>query len=125
MEMEMNEDLGITLGETVDRIAAAAASLEQSVERLEEKIAAAEQKLIALEARAAVTEGCPTSRRDAGSRKTLPTAMTTLLAKQGVTIDGQSPVSLEAGSLDAALSSLSLEQRIAVKSQLIRAGLLS
>jgi hypothetical protein len=46
--------------------------------------------------------------------------MTTLLAKQGVTLD-----TIEAGTLDAALSSLSIEQRIAVKSQLIRAGLLS
>ncbi len=48
--------------------------------------------------------------------------MTTLLAKQGVTLEA---ASLEAGALDAALSSLSLEQRIAVKSQLLRAGLLS
>ena len=44
--------------------------------------------------------------------------MTNLLAKQGVTVD-----SLEAGALDAALVSLSVEQRIAVKSQLMRAGL--
>jgi hypothetical protein len=51
--------------------------------------------------------------------------MTTLLAKQGVTLDSLEPGSLQAGSLDAALSSLSLEQRIAVKSQLLRAGLLS
>jgi hypothetical protein len=46
--------------------------------------------------------------------------MTTLLAKQGVTID-----TIEAGALDAALASLSIEQRIAVKAQLLRAGLLS
>ena len=56
----------------------------------------------------------------ASGRKTLPTAMTSLLAKQGVAIE-----SLEAGALDAALVSLSLEQRIAVKAQLLRAGLLS
>ncbi len=137
MEMEMKDELGMT----VDRLAAAASLLEQAVERLaqrqsafaedaeasigrivatvearreaelEQKLAAAELKIAELQARGStgVTVG----------RKTLPTAMTNLLAKQGVTVD-----SLEAGSLDAALVSLSLEQRIAVKSQLMRAGVL-
>jgi hypothetical protein len=45
--------------------------------------------------------------------------MVTLLAKQGVTVD-----SMEAGALDAALVSLSIEQRIAVKAQLMRSGML-
>jgi hypothetical protein len=39
-----------------------------------------------------------------------------LVAKEGVAV--------EAGALDAALRSLSLEQRIAVKSEMMRAGLL-
>ena len=115
MEMEMNDDLGVT----IDRLAATASLLEQTVAHLEEKLAAAEQKIADLEARATTEAGCPTSRRDVGSRKTLPSAMTNLLAKQGVAIE-----SLEAGALDAALVSLSLEQRIAVKAQLLRAGLL-
>jgi hypothetical protein len=42
-----------------------------------------------------------------------------MLGKQGLAID-----SLEAGALDAALGSLSIEQRIAVKAQLMRAGVL-
>ena len=138
MEMEMKDELGIT----VDRLAAAASLLEQAVERLaqrqsafaedaeasigrivatvearreaelEEKLAAAEQKIAELQAHG-------TTAAPAAGRKTLPTAMTNLLAKQGVTLE-----SLEAGSLDAALGTLSIEQRIAVKSQLIRAGLL-
>ncbi len=138
MEMEMKDELGLTL----DRLAAAASLLEQAVERLaqrqsafaedaeasigrivatvearreaelEEKLAAAELKIAELQARCVT--GAP-----AVGRKTLPAAMTSLLAKQGVTVD-----SLEAGSLDSALVSLSLEQRIAVKSQLMRAGLL-
>jgi NADH/NAD ratio-sensing transcriptional regulator Rex len=138
MKMEMKDDLSIT----VERLAAAASLLEQAAERLaqqqnafsndaeatigrivatvdahreaelEEKLAAAELKIAELQARAS-------SAVPAAGRKTLPTAMTNLLAKQGVTLD-----SLEAGTLDAALTSLSLEQRIAVKSQLIRAGLL-
>lgn len=122
MNMEMNADLDPTLGDTIDRLAAAASLLEQTMQRLEEKIAAAEQKLAALEARAAAPAA---PRADAGSRKTLPTAMTTLLAKQGVTLESLEPDSLQAGALDAALTSLSLEQRIAVKAQLLRAGLLS
>jgi hypothetical protein len=138
MEMEMKDELGIT----VDRLTAAANLLEQAVERLvqrqsafaedaeasigrimatvearretelEEKLAAAELKIAELQVRGIT--GAP-----AVGRKTLPAAMTSLLAKQGVTVD-----SLEAGSLDSALVSLSLEQRIAVKSQLMRAGLL-
>ena len=138
MEMEMKDDLGIT----VERLAAAASLLEQAAERLaqrqsafsedaeatigrivatvdarreaelEEKLAAAELKIAELQARSV-------SAASGAGRKTLPTSMTNLLAKQGVTLD-----SLEAGSLDAALTSLSIEQRIAVKSQLIRAGLL-
>jgi hypothetical protein len=138
MEMEMKDDLGIT----VDRLAAAASLLEQAAERLSarqstfaedveasvsrivatveahretelaEKLAAAELKIAELQARGS-------NSRAVEGRKTLPAAMTSLLAKQGVTVD-----SLEAGALDAALVSLSLEQRIAVKAQLMRAGLI-
>ncbi len=132
------------LGSTVERLAAAAGLLEQAVERLaqrqsdfaldaeasigrivatverqreaelEEKLAAAEAEIAELRAAAAsvpveVTHG----------RKTLPASMVNLLAKQGVTVDA-----MEAGAVDAALVSLSVEQRIAVKAQLMRAGLL-
>lgn len=58
----------------------------------------------------------------AAGRKTLGVPVTALLAKQGVSLDEN--VSLQAGSLDAAMGSLSIEQRIAVKSQMMRAGLL-
>jgi phosphoserine phosphatase len=136
MEIEMKDELA----NTVERLAAAAGLLEQAVERLaqrqndfaldaeasigrivatvegrreaelEEKLAAAEAQIAELKAAASVvTHG----------RKTLPVAMVNLLAKQGVTVD-----SMEAGAVDAALVSLSVEQRIAVKAQLMRAGLL-
>jgi hypothetical protein len=107
MELEIQNDLN-----PIGRIVATVESTREA--ELEALLAAAEQKIAELQA------GCPTSRRDVGSRKTLPTQMTTLLSKQGVTID-----SLEAGALDAALSSLSLEQRIAVKAHLLRAGLIA
>ena len=132
MELEVHNELNLT----IDRLAAAATLLEQAAERLaqdaetrigrivatvesqreaelEAKLAAAEAKIADLQARSAATTAEP------AGRKTLPASMTTLLAKQGVTLD-----SIEAGAIDAALASLSIEQRIAVKSQLLRAGLL-
>jgi hypothetical protein len=136
MEIEMKDELG----STVERLAATAGLLEQAVERLaqrqndfaidaeasigrivatvegrreaelEAKLAAAEAQIAELKAAAVVVTN---------GRKTLPVAMVNLLAKQGVTVD-----SMEAGAVDAALVSLSIEQRIAVKAQLMRAGLL-
>jgi len=50
-------------------------------------------------------------------RKTVPAATSEMLAKHGI---GDGPVDVR--TLDAALSGLSLEQRIAVKTQLLRAG---
>lgn len=131
MEIEMKDELGIT----VERLAAAAGLLEQAVERLAQRQSNSEEsigRIVAtvdstLETRLAAAEAEIAELRAAASvstavtngRKTLPIATATLLAKQGVTID-----SIEAGALDAALVSLSLEQRIAVKAQLMRAGLL-
>ena len=137
MQMEMIEN-NADLETTVARLTAAASLLEQAMERLnerqqnaeatigrisatvesalEERLAAAEAKIAELMATAANT--VPTTVTNA--RKTLPAGMATMLAKQGVTVD-----SVEAGALDTALTSLSLEQRIAVKAQLLRSGLIS
>ena len=132
MEIEMKDELGTT----VERLAAAAGSLEQAVERLAQRQSDSEEsigRIVAtvdstLETRLATAEAEIAELRAAAAsvpatvtngRKTLPVAMANLLAKQGVTVD-----SMEAGALDAALVSLSLEQRIAVKAQLMRAGLL-
>ena len=140
MDIEMRDELG----SSVERLAAAAGLLEQAVEKLaqrqndfaldaeasigrivatverqreaelEEKLAFAEAQIAELKAAAASVPADVTH-----GRKTLPASMVNLLAKQGVTVD-----TMEAGAVDAALVSLSVEQRIAVKAQLMLAGLL-
>ncbi|HLJ76869.1 MAG TPA: hypothetical protein VKT75_05625 [Acidobacteriaceae bacterium] len=80
---------------------------------LERKLQAAEQRIAELQAQMEPREAKPV-------RRTVPAATAEFLAKQGLsTLD-----SMEAGAVDAALSGLSLEQRIAVKAQLLRAGVL-
>lgn len=132
-----------TLAVTLDRLAGAASLLEQTVSRLEEQHMAMSgqvQKIVAtveqgpqgtdrvaeLERRLQDAMQQIAEMRAQGSapvssgRKTVTAATVSLLAKQGISnLD-----SIEAGSLDAALTALSIEQRIAVKSQLLRAGLL-
>src|SRR5580704_13822244 len=115
--MEMKDELGVT----VERLAAAAGLLEQTVERLaqrqndfaldaeasigrivatverqreaelEEKLAAAEALIAELKAAASVPSEVT------HGRKTLPVSMANLLAKQGVTVE-----TMEAGAVDAA-----------------------
>jgi hypothetical protein len=93
----------------VERISA---TVEQSrrEEDLAAKLAAAERELADL--KAAATPG-PL----ATLRRTVPATTSEMLAKHGI---GDGPVDVK--TLDAALAGLSLEQRIAVKSQLLRAG---
>jgi hypothetical protein len=88
------------------------ATVEQSVRETEmaEKLARAERELAELKAAAAPSALNPL-------RRTVPSATAEMLAKQGL---GEGP--FDARALDAALKGLSLEQRIAVKSQLLRAG---
>ncbi len=94
------------------------AAVETSREtELQKKLEAAEQKSASCARRSeAKAEAQPPS-----GRKTVPASTAQFLAKQGIT----SLESLEAGALDAALTGLSLEQRIAVKAQLLRSGVVS
>jgi hypothetical protein len=94
----------------VERISA---TVEQSrrEEELAAKLAAAERELADLKAVAAAPGAWSLL------RKTVPAATSELLAKHGM---GDGPVDVRA--LDAALNGLSLEQRIAVKTQLLRSG---
>jgi ATP-dependent Lon protease len=91
----------------VERISATVEQSRREVE-LAEKLAAVERELSELRASATVANPL---------RRTMPAATSEMLAKHGLA-DG--PVNVRA--LDAALTGLSLEQRIAVKTQLLRAG---
>ena len=98
-------------GDVARIVATVDATADARQRELERKLEAAEQQIAELKAQAAASSG----------RKTLPVATMQLLAKQGIgSVDG-----LGAGSLDAALTGLSLEQRVAVKAQLIRSGALA
>jgi DNA repair exonuclease SbcCD ATPase subunit len=100
----------------VRRLVAAAPTHEAE---LEQKLQAAEQQITELKAQLeSRPESQPELSPQPSARKTVPAATAQFLSRQGIALEH-----VEAGALDAALSSLSIEQRIAVKAQLLRAGL--
>jgi DNA-binding transcriptional MerR regulator len=108
----LEERQAAVTGDVARIVATVDATADARQRELERKLEEAEQQIAELKAQAASASS---------GRKTLPVTTMQLLAKQGIgSVDG-----LEAGSLDAALTGLSLEQRVAVKAQLIRAGALA
>ena len=103
------EERGSRLTGEVEKISATVEQSRREAE-LADRLAAAEKELAELKAASAPTVLSTL-------RKTVPAATAEMLAKHGV---GEGPVDVR--TLDAALAGLSLEQRIAVKSQLLRAG---
>jgi cell division protein ZapA (FtsZ GTPase activity inhibitor) len=98
-------------GDVARIVATVDATADTRQRELKRKLEEAEQQIAELKAQAAAS----------GGRKTIPMSTMQLLAKQGIgSVEG-----LEAGSLDAALTGLSLEQRVAVKAQLARSGALA
>jgi len=93
----------------VEKISATIEQTRRETE-LAEKLATAEREIAEMKAATAHSVLTPL-------RRTIPAATSEMLAKRGI---GDGPVDVR--TLDAALSGLSLEQRIAVKSQLQRAG---
>ena len=93
----------------IDRISATVEQSRREAE-LAGKLAAAEREIAELKAGACAAPQNPL-------RRTVPAATSEMLAKHGI---GEGPVDVR--TLDAALTGLSLEQRIAVKTQLLRAG---
>jgi predicted RNase H-like nuclease (RuvC/YqgF family) len=138
----MNEEMVQQLMATAERLASAAESLDRVLGRLDAQQEALNAKVDRIVA--AVDEG--TDRSDHGSarelqervaeleksnadlkaqaarmvRKTLPPMVSAILAKSGET-QGET---IEKGALDKSLQSLSVEQRIAVKAELARAGMI-
>ncbi len=104
----LEERQGALSGE-VERISATVEQSRRETE-LAEKLAAVERELAEVKAAAGQNALNPL-------RRTMPAATAEMLAKHGI---GDGPVDVRA--LDAALNGLSLEQRIAVKTQLLRAG---
>jgi hypothetical protein len=93
----------------VEKISATVEQSRREAE-LQERLAAAEREIAELKAGAAQSVLNPL-------RRTVPASTSEMLAKHGI---AEGPVDVR--TLDAALAGLSLEQRIAVKSQLLRAG---
>ena len=104
----LEERQGALAGE-VEKISATVEQSRRETE-LAARLEAAEHELAALKAQPAGPGLNPL-------RRTLPAAASEMLAKHGI---GDGPVDVR--SLDTALSGLSLEQRIAVKTQLLRSG---
>ncbi|HTS07120.1 MAG TPA: hypothetical protein VMP68_16185 [Candidatus Eisenbacteria bacterium] len=106
-----------TLNAKVDRIVASVdeheemeASSSDATRQLQERVAELEKSNNELKAQAARM-----------ARKTLPPMVSTILAKNGVEASGEK---IDKGVLDKTLQSLSVEQRIAVKAELARAGMI-
>ena len=108
----LEERQSLMTGE-VERISATVEQSRREAE-LAEKLTVAEREIEQLKASAASPSLLAPQ---APLRKTIPAATSEMLAKHGI---GDAPVDVR--TLDAALAGLSLEQRIAVKSQLLRAG---
>ena len=136
----MNEELTTQLAAASERLAAAATALEETIARLEAQHDALSQKVERIVAE--IDESDATARRtledrigeleranqelkaqatrSAAQRKTLPPLVTAILAKNGY----EPAEKIDAEVLDKTLAALSIEQRIAVKSEMARAGLI-
>lgn len=130
--MEPNTELH----ETITRLAAAAEALERAAERLQgqhEEISARLDRIVAavdeselrheLETRVSQLERENADLKASaarGQRKTLSPLATALLSKNG--LEGQAQI--DPAVLDKALAGLSVDQRIAVKAEMARAGVI-
>ena len=124
MEMEMIEGQVQAEESGATAVAAGAADV---LERLTHSVEALERVVERMQATRAAVSASESAERAATAetrRKTVPASVTNLLTKQGVSLEALAGEGMQAGAIDAALGSLSVEQRIAVKAQLLRAGVL-
>jgi TolA-binding protein len=126
------EDCAAQLGSAAQALERVIGKLEAQYEALNQKIdriiatvekQAAEKSGEKVEAGAQVTKLESENRelRQRAGRKTVAPLVSRLLAKSGV---GEG-VQIEAGTLEKALGGLSVEQRMAVKAELARAGMIA
>jgi prefoldin subunit 5 len=142
---KMNEETVQQLMATAERLASAAESLDRVLGRLDaqqdalntkvDRIVAAvddrasdvpmdNEATRLLQERVAELEKSNTDLKAQAARmvrKTLPPMVSAILAKSGAETTGEK---IEKGVLDKTLQSLSVEQRIAVKAELARAGMI-
>ncbi len=118
--MEMAMEVKDELGAQIERLVAAVGALETAAERLLEIDVAAGSREAELEEKLEAAEATIAALRTnaQGGRKTVAAGVASLMAKTGVATEMTS-----SGALDAALVGLSVEQRIAVKAGMLRAGL--
>jgi hypothetical protein len=143
MKEEKSADQKDPMQECAAQLSSAAQALEQVIGKLEAQYSAINQKIdriIATVEKPAAEESSESGvsasaqaehvsklekenreLRQRAGRKTLVPLVSTLLAKNGV---GEG-VQIEAGTLEKALGALTVEQRIAVKAELARAGMIA
>jgi hypothetical protein len=133
MEMDMEEMLAVGFAESVERLSAAAVSLEQVVERLAEKqamfAASAEETVSRIVATVESAREAELERKLAEAEHTIAELRASSVAGGRKTVVAGSLIAKAAeasdiGALDGALASLSVEQRFAVKAAMLRSGLL-
>ena len=141
----MNDEMVQQLMATAERLASAAESLDRVLGRLDsqqEALNAKVDRIVAavddrpshepgqsdatrqLQERVAELEKSNTDLKAQATRmvrKTLPPMVSAILAKSGTEVGSER---IEKGVLDKTLQSLSVEQRIAVKAELARAGMI-
>jgi hypothetical protein len=103
-----------------DRIASALDKMEQAMTRIEAQYEALNQKIDRIVAAVETDDSTEVkAQAEKPQRKTVSPVIANLLAKSGVEM-----ASIEDATVEKALAGLSIEQRIAVKAELARAGVL-
>jgi hypothetical protein len=114
MEMQMEAVEDVSVAALAERLAAVADALEQAAARIAGVEVHASAREAELEAELAEAQSTIAALKAAG-RRTIAAGASSLVAKDTPGVD--------LSALDAAMSCLSIEQRIAVKAGLLRSGL--
>ncbi len=116
---EESENAQVEISECAERLSAAAESLQAVLGKVEAQYEALNRKVDRIIAAVEAGDLGASAELSTAGRKTVSAGVAMLLAKSGV---GEQ--ALQAASLEKALQVLTVEQRIAVKAELARTGLL-